>query len=671
MKEVRIKSLKLINFKAHKETVATFSDYTTITGDNGTGKSTVFDAFLWALFGKDQFDRKDFEIIPTINGKMLERVDSTVEVIIEVDGREFEISRTLHQKWVRRKGTAVEVYDGCETLYKWNGVDKKAGEYKALVDMVIEETIFKLITKPDAFLSMHWTKMREFLFQMAGTISNAEILDRMATLSNKDAIFNLTNILNQGKNLTDFKKEIAAAKKKAKDELETVQPRIDQTVKLTPEAKDFVAIEAQIATIEKELQQIDEQIADRAKAIRGQYDAIQEKQREINSLKMQQTQIANEKQQQRQQEAFRLNQERNNLQNEFSSVSNNLKNVESVLNETSGSLQSLRKKKETKEKELEQLRSEWDVENAKEYVVGEKNIICPLYNFLCDHPKATLNFEQAQEVGKKAFIAAKDKNLDELDERGVTLTGEIKYIESRIQDAETYYKEAKEKADELNNQYNEIGHKLGATQEVKPEPVIASELPEWQELEKQIQAIEKEIEEVKPADGGSDYNLQKAALNSQRDELKKQLSDRELIAKCNTAVNELEARGKELAQQIADLESQEFSIDSFNRVRIEECESRINGMFDLVRFKLFETTNDGNEFEACVPTNVQGVPYAATNTASQINMGLDIIRVLSRFYNVSAPVFIDRAESVNIPIPTGSQMVFLKVTAPGTPFNIK
>nr|WP_291702719.1 ATP-binding protein [Clostridium sp.] len=34
-----------------------FETLTTIQGENGTGKSTIFDAFMWTLFGKDSHGR--------------------------------------------------------------------------------------------------------------------------------------------------------------------------------------------------------------------------------------------------------------------------------------------------------------------------------------------------------------------------------------------------------------------------------------------------------------------------------------------------------------------------------------------------------------------------------------------------------------------------------------
>ena len=50
------------------------------------------------------------------------------------------------------------------------------------------------------------------------------------------------------------------------------------------------------------------------------------------------------------------------------------------------------------------------------------------------------------------------------------------------------------------------------------------------------------------------------------------------------------------------------------------------------------------------------------NTASKINAGLDIINAICRHEGISAPVFIDRAESVNEIMNTASQSVRLIVS---------
>ena len=257
----------------------------------------MYDAFLWLLFGKDQFDRKDFEIIPTDNGKQLDRVDPEVSAVINVDGRIMNLKRVLHQKWVRRRGTAEEVFDGCETLYYFNDVPLKAAEYKARVDLIVEESVFKMITNTAAFLSLHWTKQREILFSIAGTTSDEQI-------AASDPRFAELMEMLTGKSMVDFKKELSARKKKLKSDLENIQPRIDQTTRLMPAEQDWKELEKKIDLINKEIAQIDEILADSAKANRAQYEAIQAKQADINRLNTERNEVLNKAKTQAQQDAF-------------------------------------------------------------------------------------------------------------------------------------------------------------------------------------------------------------------------------------------------------------------------------------------------------------------------------------------------------------------------------
>lgn len=102
-------------------------------------------------------------------------------------------------------------------------------------------------------------------------------------------------------------------------------------------------------------------------------------------------------------------------------------------------------------------------------------------------------------------------------------------------------------------------------------------------------------------------------------------------------------------------------MEGFTKAKINECENRINGLFTHVTFKLYDYTLEGNAVETCVPL-VNGIPFFVANTAGRINAGLDIINALCRFYNVSAPIFIDSRESVNNLIPTDSQIINLVVS---------
>ncbi len=654
MKTVILNSLTLINFKGHKNLTVNCRQETHISGRNATGKSSIFDGFTWLFFGKDQFDRKDYEIIPTVEGKILDRVDSEAIGNISVDGIPMELKRVLRQKWVRRRGTTEEVFDGCETLFFVNGVPKKAGEYKAVIDSIIDETIFKLITNPSAFLSLHWQKQREFLFQVAGTVSDAQIA---ASNPKFAALLDMVS----GKSLADFKREVSARKKKLKDDLDNIQPRIDQTTRLTPEARNWAEIESDIAKMQARINEIDELIADRAKAIRGQYEEIQRKQEEINGLKMQQQGIVNNAKAKAQQDHFEKNQERTKLSNEISFALQNVKNAEKERDRLSDELFKLRTKSDTINKEIEKLREDWAKVNEEEYKEQAGCLVCPIFNTECGDPTAKDKHQESLEKAKQAFFDSKEKRLNSISDDGVSKSNELKLISESIASTEKSVNDSHAEVVKFCEAHEQLKNRLSEMPESGINEVIADNIAEWKILQDRIDAIEATIKTVTPVDN-SDLTEEKSQRTTTLDGLKKVLANWDIIANHQVEINRLNQEGANLAQQIADLEKTEFTIDDFTKYKINESEQRINRLFSIVRFKLFDKTIEGNEFECCIATNRNGVPISATNTAEQINAGMDIIATLMKFYNVSAPIFCDKSESVNEYIKPGAQMIFLEVT---------
>lgn len=77
---MKIKRLKLTNFKGHREFMIDFSEtVTNIFGANGTGKTSIKDAFFWLLTGKDSYGRQDVDFRPfDEKGQPVHDVDVTV-----------------------------------------------------------------------------------------------------------------------------------------------------------------------------------------------------------------------------------------------------------------------------------------------------------------------------------------------------------------------------------------------------------------------------------------------------------------------------------------------------------------------------------------------------------------------------------------------------------------
>lgn len=642
MKKVILKSLELTNWKGEAHRVTSFSEVqTTLSGRNQAGKSRHMDAFLWLLFGKDQLDRKDHEIYTKVDGQILEKVDATVCGVIEVDKVEQTLTRTFRQKWVRKRGAEEETYEGNETVYELNGVSVKASEYKAFVEDIVSESIFKLITNPLYFLNQAWKDQREVLFQIAGVISDAEVLEKMAT-SNKDAVANLTNIINQGKNLEQFKKEIAAKRLKMNKELLLVQPRIDQTIKMMPEEVNFEAFRKELESIDSQIKAIDSKLQDISDSDKEIHTKNRARQTEINALKVKQQEIELNARTTAQEDVYKQNGKRRELVEALKEANEELAKFSSKETERIQKFKSLSLDRKELEDKLSNLYKEWQKINEKVFTDGD---ICP-YCKQAVPPK---------ENAREEFEDKREAEFKVVNDKGIRLSKEMAEVDRKL----AYVSEVGNKQPILEK-IADLNERLKNTPHVAPAEVVKEELPEWQAIQAQIIVLEKAVEVIQT--DTSALEKEKVDLVAERDDLKLMLNEEKKIAESKAEVDRLNAEAKALASEIAMLEKQEMQIASFTRIKIEESETRINSMFQLANFKLFDTTFDGNEYEVCIPTNKDGVPVSTVNSAQRTNIGLDIINVLCKFNNISAPIFVDNREGVNTLIETESQIINLVVT---------
>ena len=184
---------------------------------------------------------------------------------------------------------------------------------------------------------------------------------------------------------------------------------------------------------------------------------------------------------------------------------------------------------------------------------------------------------------------------------------------------------------------------------------------EYSSLYVEVSELEKKLNEPISLPDTADLIAKKRGVISQIDELKKRLANKDIIERNNQRIQELEKLLRSQSEELAQLEGIEFTMANFSKARIEAMESRINGLFSVVRFKMFEKNINGGEDETCEAT-VNGVPYSDINNAMAINAGLDIINAICKSERVTAPIFIDNAESVNQLLHTQSQMIRLVVT---------
>lgn len=648
MKKVILKSLTLTNWRGERSRTTQFDPVsTTISGGNGLGKSRHFDAFMWLLFGKDKEDRKDFNIKTVVDGQPLMKTECEVIGVLDVDGEEITLRRAFVEDWVKPRGQVEQVFKGNKTECYWNDTPVSVTEYQKRVNTIIDDSVFKMVTNPLFFASMPWKNQREQLFQLAGTVTDHEI-----AAGNVDFSALLDKI--SGKSLTDFKRELSARKKRLKADLAEIQPRIDQTQRLMPEMTDFATLEEEIARIEAEIEKVDKAMNDVTERVRLQYEAVQERQSKINTLKTQRQQIVFDAQSKAREEAFNANANRREAETKVKDVE---RNSESLKRE----IQSYEEEKARLEKQIadlvsksDALREEWYKENKTTYN-GETKCSC------CGQELPDAIKAEALEH----FNKHKQSRLDEITSKGKGYKEQIETLNSRIQKLEVDIVAANGKYNASNAELGLLQKEFESLSEVKQAEVNPENIKEYSDLTKQITDLEATLEDGAEKVDTSEYQAHKKELSSKRDEIKARLADRERIEDFKRQIADLEAKGKDLAQQIADAEREEYTVQQFTKAKIDECEKRINGLFTMVTFRLFEYTIEDakkeNPIETCVPL-VDGVPFTVANTASQVNAGLDIINALTSFYGVKAPIFIDNRESVNEIIPTQSQVINLVVT---------
>ncbi len=655
MKKVILRELSLTNWKGERQRTTSFNEAeTTICGENGLGKTRHFDAFMWLLFGKDSQDRKDYNIKSIVDGKPLEKVTCEVVGVLDVDGEQITLRRAYVEDWVKPRGQVEQVFKGNRTETYYNDTPVNVSEYQNRINAIIDDTVFKMITNPLFFASMKWQDQREQLFSLAGTITDGEI-----AAGNADYSALLDKIA--GKSLADFKREIASRKKKLKEDLGNIQPRIDQTTRLMPSDVDYSALSVELEGVEKSIAQVDESIADTTKAIRQQYEGVQAKQKQINELKQNRQNVLFEAQNLAREEAFKAIASRREIESNIKVCQQELASMQRSIQSLERELASLQNQVAAKRKEVEQIRNDWYAENARAFVESSTDIICPLFDFVCKSPEATQKREQADAKAKQIFAEAKTNKLNDLNKKGCDMSKEIEVLEQSIKEAEASLGTARNELSEKQKELMELQGKLEKQGTVAESEVNPDSLPQYVQLSNDIKKLEATLDENTEQVDTTELQSKKKGLQTQRDALKEKLGGKTLKEKYTVEITNLEEQGRDLAQQLADLEREEYVMQNFTKAKIEECERRINGLFSFVKFKLFDYTIDGNESETCIAL-VDGVPFPSVNTAGKVNAGLDIINALARYYGIAAPIFIDGRESVNRLIETESQIINLVVS---------
>lgn len=639
MKKINLQSLELKNFKGIKSFKIDFNEKeTSIHGANGSGKTTIFDAFTWLLFDKDSNGSAQFNI-KTLdeNNEPIHQLDHSVIGVFDVDGRKIELKKVYREKWVTKTGESDTVFNGHETDYYFNDAPVKKNEYLERVSEIVSEDMFKVLSSPLHFNQINWKERREMLLKMAGEISNDEIIDSL-TDCNTDA---LREILTEDKSFEDELKSIKAKKKKLKDDLKEFPSRIDEVssqivddVNADEIQKGIKDAESVISAKQKELESISKKNKAEQQKLIDFDNKVFAKKQEIENVRREITKL----------EATH----KDGLKDGLRSINQSIDNKKELIGSKGRILNAKKEELDELNRKIKKLRTEVVELKTKEFQEPKNADTCDK----CGQKLAdsSINIEEL----RLNFINKRDKEVQELTNKGVSTKTSIDVLTSEISDIQKEY-------DQLNSELSELETKKEAEQK-RIDNNAPFQAPK--ELTDKINDIEIELSkmerpEIKQADNTSIHN----AIKEQRDvidELKKQMYVNDSNDKSKKRIEELKQQQKEVATRISELEGVEFAIEKFDTHKMDVVETRVNKMFSLVKFKMFEDQINGGVNAVC-DCLIDGVPFSDLNTASKINAGIDIINSLKNYFNVSCPVFIDNRESITKILENDLQIINLVV----------
>ncbi|WP_231464769.1 AAA family ATPase [Pedobacter sp. Leaf132] len=643
MKSIILKQLSLRNFKGIKELTLQFTKQTDILGANEAGKTTIFDAFNWLLFGKDSFDRKDFAIKNTVFPE-LNRQEHEVEGLLVINDEPVSIKRIYKEKWTKKKGATRSEHTGNEQEFYWNDVPMQAGQFANKIAEVVDETVFKLITNALYFNLLPWKKRREFLFKLAGEISDNDV----AATNNK--FKDLVAIISS-KSLDGYKAEINAKKKKFKDDLEAIPFRIDEVSRSLPEQRDFAALKVKKSKLESSIADIDTLISDKNKASQNHLNNVQEKQHSIHKLKTEINDL-------RFTAESTFKKSLNTLSTRRSEIADAVSNIERNLRSKSILMDSQRDTKKGLDLRRNNLRELFETTNSKEIEFDANQFACPT----CKRAFEAQVIEEGKVQLRKNFMADKNKALDEIEAKGIALKKESEECEKMISQLATMIdglheelKDAKASLEKFEAENTNVNTVFDANVFFSSENYIA--------LNTKLTNAQSELDNMQqPAENNtSELKDRKLLVSSELDLIKREINLEEQIKSGHQRIEDLKAQETNLSGQLAELEGEEHNIEEFTKAKIELIEKRINGKFQFVKFKMYDYTIDNNPIETC-ETMYKDVPFSDLNTAGKIWAGIDIINTLSTHYQVFAPIFLDNRESISMIPATDSQVVNLIVS---------
>jgi len=624
---MKLKSITILNFKGIKSLKLDLDgESASILGDNGTGKTSIYDAFLFLLFGKDSRGSATFSIKPIVDGEPLHNVETHVEAELDVDGKPLSLIRKYREVWARRRGDAEDTFTGHETLYYVDNLPTNQANYKKVVESIMPENLFRALTNPFYFPeTMKWQDRRSQLFKLFGGLTDDDV-------AQTDERF-VGLLQRAGRNtVEDYSTALKVKIRGFNQTLKELPARMDEVARQILDDDDDPSMEDAVETMANEIRELKASLEDPCdQTIVDQRRAVEE---EILQL-------------QRTNEGHRAKTRAQNAEGNRNAM-NDLSDQIAALKITdlrADLAVAMRTEKDLSTR-LADLRARFTAVASETYTAQDK---CPT----CGRPFPAEDLQAA----KDAWEAHRMARLDAINAEGRELAEKQKTAKQTVSDIS----EELTRKQAIEAEYQEALQALRTAD-------LAQDMDGYAEQLNQLTAKRDAILEAMQAAKAGAAERNKAILELATQKQGEYIQAKNHLAACKASkaarlrMEELRAQQTETVDALEDAEAEVALCEEFVRARVSMVEESINRNFDLVKWQLYRDQINGGLEEICEAT-VNGIPYHDLNGAMRINAGLDIIYACSRRTGQTAPIFVDNAESVTDLFVAGTAQVIRLVVS--------
>ena len=607
------------NFKGIGHLEQEFSGDTVITGRNETGKTSVYDAVLWCLTGKDSLGRASFKAIR----------DGAERAIVElgIGGKSYR--REHYADYVKRRGAASKEFSGYKSEFAVNNVPAKKKDFESSVERDFGgENVVRLCTDIKHFGSLKTADRRKVLSEICDLEAPADVPDGLEIGDYSPE---------------EYVKMMKASLKKTNKKLEGIPERIDEAARgIVDGAKGKIEkAECHLRALEKELEDVERKSSDSGK-------------KELMSRL-----------------SLDLTEAQSEIMRAQGDIDSQIAEVEARINEedrkfradSDARLSELRAERDSAQEEVDSIASEWrekssEAEDKKSEIasIEEKNnrlreeyrdVAAEKTDQKCPTCGQNIPGEWAE-----AAAASRAERLEEINSLGKANKAKLSQLKEELDVVDEALPEIKKRGEEARAKLDSINAEIspksgGATIDHKNEYKKIDGLKEKRQNLKEVDAVERAKKSLDSA------RSEASTVDPRVDEIKGKISScREEIAELKMSeraekrVEELEEERDDLQQTYDKCAHQLQMAEDYMRSIAKAVEARVNGKFQQVKFQLFEEQINGGLKDTCLIL-WGGESYDTNlNTGGRINAGIDIASTLSKHYDCDIPVFVDDYESL-------------------------